>query len=80
MLHIEKIRAAQMLVPFRNRGINARRLNRRDDRGFFRMLAVDLDCSAELRESAFRGPEQMPDLECDRRVRRIEFEDFVRKG
>ncbi len=32
LAHVEEIRGAQMLVPFRIRGIDARRLNRRDDR------------------------------------------------
>ena len=43
------------------------------------MLAIDLDCPAELRELALGSSEEVPDLECNRRVRRIEFVDFVPK-
>jgi hypothetical protein len=61
LLDVKKILSAQMLVPFRNGGINARRLNRGRDGRFFRMLAIDLDCPAELREPAFRISKKVPD-------------------
>ena len=66
LLDVKKILTAQMLVPFRDRGIDARRLNRGRDGRFFRMLAIDVDCSAELRELAFRVSKEVSNLERDR--------------
>src|ERR1700674_420915 len=74
---VEKLVAAQMLVAFRDRGVEARRLNRRGDGGLLGMIAVHFDRPGKSRESPFRRAEKMPDLERDGRVRRIEFVDFV---
>ena len=78
LLHVEEIRAAQMHVPFRIRGIDAARLDRRDDRGLFRVVPIDFNRSAEFRELAFRAPEHVPDFEGYRGVRRVEFENLIR--
>jgi len=75
---VEEIRGAQVIIPFRIRGVDARRLNRRDDGGFFRMIAIDLNRSAEFREFAFRGSEKLPNFEGDGRVSRVEFETLIR--
>ena len=66
-----------MLVALRVRGIDARGLNRRNDRGFLRVLAIDLDRPAKLGELASRGSEQVPDLECDRGMGRIDLECLI---
>src|SRR5438477_9148275 len=77
LLDVKKIIAPQMFVPFRYCGINACRLNRDRDRRFFRLFTIDVDCSTELREFAFRGSEEMSNLKCDRRMRWIDFKDLV---
>ena len=76
--HIEEIRGAQMLVAFRVCSIDARRLNRRNDRGFFGMIAIDLNRPAKFGELALRASQHVPDLEGDRGIRRVELEGLIR--
>ena len=57
--------AAQMVITFRYPGVDAPNFDRYLNRGLFGVLAVDVDCAAELREFAVRGAEHMANFERD---------------
>src|SRR5439155_11534745 len=50
---------------------------RRSDRRFCRLFAIQVNCSTELCEFALRRSKKVSNLECDRRMRRIDLENLI---
>ena len=64
--HVEKLRAAQMIVALLDPGIDAADVNLRRHRRFLGMLAVDVDLAAKFRKPAIGCSEELVDFEPDR--------------
>src|SRR5207247_9076164 len=77
-VHVKEFRAAQMIVPLFDARVDAAHLDLCRDGGILRMLAVDLDLAAELREFSMGGAEELVHGESDRRSGRIELVRLVR--
>ena len=76
--HVKEFHAAQMIVPLFDARVDAAHVDLCRDRGILRMLAVDLDLAAELREFSMGGAEELVHGESDRRSGRIELVRLVR--
>ena len=64
--HVEKLRAAQMIVALLDPGIDAADINSGHDRRFLGMLAVDVDLAAKFRKPAVGCSEELVDFESNR--------------
>ena len=64
--HVEKLRAAQMIIALLDSGIDAADINSGHDRRFLGMLAVDVDLAAKFRKPAVGCSEELVDFESNR--------------
>ncbi len=78
--HIKVFRAAKMVVPFFDVRVDAAHVDLRRDRGILRMLAIDVDPTAESGEFAVGGAEKLMHGEANRGARGIELVGLVRPG
>ena len=78
--HIKEICAPQIFVPLVVPGVDARGIDRCVDGRFFRMIGIDTDRALELLEAAVHITEEVPHLEIDRRVDRIDLISVVGAG
>ena len=76
--HIKEFRAAKMVVPFFDVRVDAAHVDLRRDRGILRMLAIDVDPTAESGEFAVGGAEKLMHGEANRGARGIELVGLVR--
>ena len=60
--YIEEFRTAQMIVTFFDARIDAAHVDLRRDRGILRMLPIDLDRAAELREFSVSRAKKLVDV------------------
>src|SRR5438046_5861357 len=64
--HVKEFRAAKMVVPFFDVRVDAAHIDLRRDRRILRMLAVDVDPTAESGEFAVGGAEKLLHGEANR--------------
>src|ERR1700682_2226380 len=76
--HIEKFRAAQVVVALGNPSIDAADCNLSHDRRILNTIAVDLDRSIELLKLANGRAKEMTDFESDCRMSLVELVGFIR--
>lgn len=76
--HVKELRAAEMIVPFLDPRIEAAHIDLHCDRGILRMLAIDVDLAAKIREFATRRAEELMHTETNRRAGLIELVDLGR--
>ena len=74
---VKEIRAPQILVALVVLRVDARGIDRRGDGRFFRMIGIDADRAFEFLEAAGHITEEVPHLEIDRGMDRIDLVGVV---